>query len=89
MRFVLKFAVPVWAHGITASQVTHIERVQKTVCAAERYPEYMRAFLLLNLKPKKNRRKDLCVKFAKDCFKSNTYNDWFVGRIRDQGNIQT
>ena len=77
------FAVAVWSPGITASQVTQIERVQKTACAVilgDSYLQYSNALAVLNLKSLKERRKDLCLKFAQNCAKSDKFNHWFVRR---------
>ena len=90
VRCVLELAV--WSPGITAGQVTQIERVQKTACAVilgDSYLQYSNALTMLNLKSLKERRMDLCLKFAKNCVKSDKFSHWFVSRSSDPAGIQT
>ena len=92
VRCVLELAVAVWSPGITAGQVTQIERVQKTACAVilgDSYLQYSNALTMLNLKSLKERRMDLCLKFAKNCVKSDKFSHWFIKRSSDPAGIQT
>ena len=92
VRCVLELAVAVWSPGITAGQVTQIERVQKTACAVilgDSYLQYSNALTMLNLKSLKERRMDLCLKFAKNCVKSDKFSHWFIRRSSDPAGMQT
>ena len=77
----LKLAVAFWSHGLTVSQMSQIERVQKTVCAVvlgNNHIGYKQSLDILNLKPLDIRRQELCSKFAMKCFKSDKFKTWFV-----------
>jgi hypothetical protein len=92
VRCVLELAVSVWSPGITAGQVTQIERVQKAACAVilgDNYHDYKNALSVLKLKTLCDRRKELCIRFGKNCVKSDKYKHWFVERQSDVNNIQT
>ena len=82
----------VWSPGITAGQVAQIERVQKTACAVmlgASYLDYSHALSMLNLDLLSERRKDLCLRFARKCAKSGKYQDWFVERKVEKDRLQT
>jgi hypothetical protein len=81
IRCVLELAVAVWSAGLTISQASQIERVQKTVCAVilgNRHTDYKHSLSLLDLKPLNIRRQELCSKFAKKCYKGDKYKSWFA-----------
>jgi hypothetical protein len=79
-RSVLELAVPVWTAGLTQDDVTNLERVQKTACAiilGRAYSGYKNALKYLQIKSLEERRKDLCLNFAKKSAKSDKYQHWF------------
>ena len=92
VRCVLELAVSVWSPGITAGQVAQIERVQKTACAVmlgASYLDYSHALSILNLDLLSERRKDLCLRFARKCAECGKYQNWFVERKVEKDRLQT
>ena len=91
VRCVLELAVAVWSPGLTVGQAAQIERVQKSACAVilGEQVDFKYALSILNLKILCERRKDLCLKFGKKCFKNDKFKQWFVERPNDLSNIQT
>ena len=80
VRCILEMAVAVWSAGLTVSQGSQIERVQKTVCAVilgDRHTDYKQSLNILNLKPLRSRRQELCAKFSNKCHKSEKYQSWY------------
>ena len=67
IRPVVEYCVPVWNPGLTSMQVARLERVQKralrTILKGQ-YTSYESALQLTGLKSLKDRREDLCLKFA-------------------------
>ena len=71
IRRVLETAVPAWHSLLTKSERYQIERVQKTalhMILGDGYTSYSDALALLELKSLDERRKDMCIKFAKKVF---------------------
>ena len=92
VRSVLEMAVAVWSPAITLCQVAQLERVQKTVCAVilgGYHTDYAQAISVLGMTTLRERRTELCSKFAKKCFKNEKFENWFVPRITDPATIQT
>ena len=80
IRSVLEFASPVWTSGLTKEEINQIERVQKaalSIILAEKYKSYGNALKVLEMETLTDRRKNLNLKFAKKCLKSDKYNHWF------------
>ncbi|KAI8484066.1 hypothetical protein Bbelb_381840 [Branchiostoma belcheri] len=67
VRPVVEYCVPVWNPGLTCKQITRLEHVQKralrTILKGQ-YSSYDAALQLTGLKSLKDRREDLCLKFA-------------------------
>ena len=79
-RSVLEMAVPVWSAGLTKSESNQIERVQKTAVAiilGENHKSYNRSLKTLGMKTLEERRKDLCLAFAKKSFQNEKFKNWF------------
>ena len=92
VRSILEQAVAVWSPALTLYQAAQIERVQKTFCAVvlgPMYTDYSSALTTLDLVPLDERRQTLCSNFAKKCFRSEKYSDWFVPVVNDPDNVQT
>ena len=67
-RSVFELAVPVWNAGLSVSNCNQIERVQKTAFAiilGENYTSYSSALKKLQMDTLSDRRKALCLSFAK------------------------
>ena len=89
---VLELAVPVWHPGLTQSEVTQIERVQKTalhIILGTKYTSYNEALKSVNLRPLENRRENACLKFAKQTLRSPKFSTWFVKNTTPNHGIET
>ena len=81
VRSTLEFGVPVWNCGITKSEVSDIERVQKSflhIVLGRQYVNYQEALDLIELETLKERRTSICEKFAKKSMKHPKHKSWFV-----------
>ena len=70
IRSILEQSCTVWNSGLTEENVKDIERVQKSalkLILAEKYLSYENALNILELETLADRRKILCLKFAKKC----------------------
>ena len=75
VRSILELAVPVWTAGLTMDDIRELERVQKTALAiilGRKYDGYQDALFELQIESLKDRRQDLCIKFAK---KASTHQE--------------
>ncbi|KAI8487828.1 hypothetical protein Bbelb_342760 [Branchiostoma belcheri] len=69
VRSVLEYCVPVWHSGLTATQTTRLERIQRRALRTilgMNYTDYKSALLNTGLKSLQERRVDLCLKFARN-----------------------
>ena len=76
-RSVLEMAVPAWSPGLTINNSNQIERVQKTALAiilGDEYVSYSSALKKMNMETLPDRRRSLCLSFAKKAFKSDKFN---------------
>jgi hypothetical protein len=83
VRSILEYAVPVWHSSITGDERLQIERVQKSafhIILGEQYHSYKSALKTLNLDTLFERRRKLCLKFAKKSAKSEKFSKWFKPR---------
>ena len=70
IRSILEQSCTVWNSGLTEENVKDIERVQKSalkLILAEKYKNYKNALNILELETLVDRRKILCLEFAKKC----------------------
>ena len=75
IRSLLELAVPVWHGGLTLSQSSQIERIQKSAAAAilgSKYISYEQALKSLNLKCLSERRTQICLKFINKNMKNQS-----------------
>ena len=80
LRCVVEFATPAWTSNLKQYEARQIERVQKAALAIifqDRYESYEKALQLAGLTTLSSRRKDICLKFAKNAFKNPKYQHWF------------
>ena len=80
IRSILEFAVPVWNASITGENVSQIERIQKTflhITLGNRYQSYKSAIKLTGLQKLSDRRRKLCLTFAKKAQKHKKFTRWF------------
>jgi hypothetical protein len=80
IRCTVEYAVDAWASNIKQYEVMQLERKQKAALAKifdQRYRNYAHALKLSGLKSLAERRKGICLKFAKKAFKNPKYQHWF------------
>ena len=73
IRSILEQSCTVWNSGLTEENARDIERVQKSalkLILAEKYQNYENALNILELETLEDRRKNLCLEFAKKCLKN-------------------
>ena len=73
VRSILEMSVPVWHAGLTRKQSACIKRVQKLafrIILGQQYKTYGNALNILKVQTLKERRLELCKKFALKNFKS-------------------
>ena len=72
VRSKLEQSAMLWHFGLTQKNRHQLERVQKSalrIILGKRYTSYNDALRLLNIESLEDRRKSLCLKFAKNCLK--------------------
>ena len=80
LRSLCEQSAVVWHSSLTVENEEDIERVQKTalkIIFKTQYKSYDNALVLSGLKTLKDRRKDLCLTFAKRCLKNDKTSDMF------------
>ena len=81
IRSLTEIACPVWNGSITKKNSDTLERLQKTamkIIFGHTYKSYQKSLNLLGLKTLEERRKDVCLKFAKNASISKKYQAWFA-----------
>ena len=79
-RCMLELAVPVWNPAITKSEISQIERVQKTALAiilGKNYDSYQEALDDLKLSSLEDRRLEICRTFAKKSQQHEKFQYWY------------
>ena len=84
-RSILEQSAVVWSSSLTLENIEDLERTQKSfvkLILPKKYkPEennsYENALLILNIQTLEERRKQLCLQFAKDSIKNNKLKDLF------------
>ena len=80
IRSIAEFAAPVWNSSLTGDDIGSIERLQKTVLhivLGDQYKSYNSALKITGLSRLSERRKNLCIKFAKKGQKNPKFSNWF------------
>ena len=80
IRSILEQSAVVWNSGITEENKNDLERVQKTclkIIYRQNYHNYSSALQRANLQSLSDRRKKLCLKFAKKCLNNEFTKDMF------------
>ena len=80
IRSLVEQNVAVWNHTITQEEIEDIERVQKValkIILKEDYTNYDDALYSNSLQSLRERREQLCLRFAKKCLKNNKTADMF------------
>ena len=79
-RSILEQSCVVWGSSLTQENMNDLERTQKTfakLILKEKYKDYEKALISLNLDSLEKRRKDLYLKFAKTGLKNKKLDDLF------------
>ena len=85
IRPLVEHGAPIWTSGLTKSQISDLERIQKTalkIIFGESYISYNVACTLANILPLEYRRTELCTKFAIKLFKSSKSQEFFTPVIK-------
>ena len=80
VRSLLEISCVVWASSLTEQQITKLERIQKValrIILGESYQCYEHALTSTKLQTLQERRKDLCLTFAKKSLSNNRTKDIF------------
>ena len=80
VRSKLEQSAVLWHFGLTKKNRNDLERVQKSalrVILGKKYTSYSDALKLLNIESLEDRRKLLCLKFAKNCLKVDKLRKMF------------
>ena len=80
VRSILEYAAPVWHSSLTQEDRLKLERVQKSalhIILGEKYKSYKHALKLTSTKTLFERRRKICLKFAKKSVKHNKFRYWF------------
>jgi hypothetical protein len=92
IRSILEQSCAVWHFDITNDEISDIERVQKVACKVilkGRYSDYTSALELLKLENLRDRREDLCLRFAKKCLKFEKTSGMFpLNTNQTQSNLR-
>ena len=88
IRSILEQACVVWHSSLTQENCDDLERVQKCalrIILGSKYTNYDEALKNTNLQSLKDRREDLCKRFAKNCIESDNerVNEIFKLRIKE------
>ena len=79
IRPIVEYAVPVWHSGLTKKQTAQIERIQKRalrIILGTQYFSYHHALQITKLQSLHERRRELCLRFAKSLQCSAEFRDW-------------
>ena len=80
IRSILEFAVPVWNASLSGDHITQLERIQKTalhITLGEDYKSYNCALKMSGLDKLTDRRRKICLTFAKKALKHSKFSNWF------------
>ena len=80
IRSHLEFCAPLWSGDLSKKNCEDLERVQKTVCKiilGHKLSSYEEALEQLQLEPLEDRRRLLCLKFAKKCLENPSMTQFF------------
>ena len=83
IRSVLEKSAVVWHSSLNKRNRKDLERVQKAavrVIMGNEYTTYEKGLEILNIETLENRRKFLCLKFAKNCLKNEKMNELFKNK---------
>ena len=85
IRSILEFGVPVWNASLTGDNITQLERIQKTalhIIYGEGYKSYKCSLKMSGLEKLSDRRRKICLTFARKALKHSKFNNWFKPNTR-------
>jgi hypothetical protein len=85
VRSILEYAAPVWHSSLTGEDRLKLERVQKSalyIILGQRYHSYTSALKMTGTHTLFERRRKLCLKFARKSLKSTKFKNWFKPNTR-------
>ena len=91
VRSILEYAAPVWHSSLKGEDRLKLERVQKSalrIIIGEKYQSYTSALKMTGTKTLFERRRQLCLKFARKSLKSNKFKSWFKPNTKNQATRQ-
>ena len=80
VRGKLEQSAVVWHSSLTVKNENDLERIQKAalrIILKNRYQSYSQALAMLQMKSLKERREELCLRFAKKCLKIEKFQKYF------------
>ena len=80
IRSLLEFSVPVWNSSLIGEDIAKLERVQKIflhISLGDQYHSYTFALKMSGLQKLSERRRKLCLGFAKKSLKHEKFTTWF------------
>ena len=80
VRSLAEYGVPVWNSSLTGEDIVSLERIQKTalhIILGDAYKSYNSALKNTGLEKLSDRRKKICLKFAKRALKHSKFSRWF------------
>ena len=80
VRSILEQSAVVWHSSLSLRNIKDLERVQKSaskIILGRNFLNYKNALKVLNLDNLQERRKKICLKFAKNCLKNDKVKDLF------------
>ena len=86
IRNLLKQSCSVWHSGLTQENIEDLERVQKCalrIILNDSYKSYENALSMLDIETLEDRRKNLCLQFAKKCLKNDKMKHLFPGNMKN------
>ena len=86
IRSILEQSCVVWHSSLTKENEEDLERVQKSairIILGRNFDDYSKALSEVNLDLLKNRRQELCLKFAIKCTKSEKTQEMFPKREKE------
>ena len=91
IRSIIEFGAPVWNSSLTGEDISQLERIQKTVLhiiLGEKYNSYISALRASGLQKLSERRRKICLGFAKKALKHDKFSKWFVPNTKSTGTRQ-
>ena len=80
IRSVTEFAAPVWNSSLTGEEISRLERIQKNamhIILSDQYSSYNSALKTTGLEKLADRRRKICMKFARRAQKHSKFSKWF------------